>query len=101
MTATVMQAYRFALDPTPSQVRDLERHAGAARFAYNWALAAVKVNLGQRDAERSYGLDGVARALKNFGDSRSGKRQGRKVGVPRFKARRRATPSVRVRPAAW
>jgi IS605 OrfB family transposase len=133
-----MQAYRFALDPTPSQVRDLERHAGAARFAYNWALAAVKANLGQRDAERSYGLDGedltvalgwnlpalrrawntakgevaswwsecskeafntgldgVARALKNFGDSRSGKRAGRKVGFPRFKARRRATPSVR------
>ena len=35
MTVTVMQAYRFALDPTPGQVRNLERHAGAARFAYN------------------------------------------------------------------
>lgn len=55
MTA-VMQAYRFALDPTPSQVRDLERHAGAARFAYNWALAAVKANMGQRAAEKSYGV---------------------------------------------
>ena len=122
MTA-VVQAYRFALDPTPSQARDLERHAGAARFAYNWALAAVKANMGQRAAEKSYGvseqgltavlgwnlpalrrawnqakgqvapwwgecskeafntgLDGVARALRNFGDSRSGKRAGRKVG---------------------
>src|SRR3979409_191780 len=58
MTVTVMQAYRFALDPTPGQVRNLERHAGAARFAYNWALAAVKANIGQRAAERSYGLDG-------------------------------------------
>ena len=47
MTVTVMQAYRFALDPTPAQVRNLERHAGAARFAYNWALAAVKANIGQ------------------------------------------------------
>ena len=56
MTVTVMQAYRFALDPTPAQARDLERHAGAARFAYNWALAAVKANIGQRAAQRSYGL---------------------------------------------
>ncbi|HEX9338666.1 MAG TPA: IS607 family element RNA-guided endonuclease TnpB [Pseudonocardiaceae bacterium] len=138
MTTPVMQAYRFALDPTPGQVRDLERHAGAARFAYNWALAAVKANIRQRNAERSYdinadeltpalgwnlpalrrawnqakddvapwwvecskeafntGLDGVARALKNFGDAKSGTRAGRKVGFPRFKARRRATPSVR------
>jgi putative transposase len=55
MTA-VMQAYRFALDPTPSRARDLERHAGAARFAYNWALAAVKANIGQRAAEKSYGV---------------------------------------------
>lgn len=133
-----MRAYRFAMDPTPSQIRDLERHAGAARFAFNWALAVVKVNIGQRSAERSYGfdgddltpalgwslpalrrawnkakgqvapwwsecskeafntgLDGVARALKNFGESKSDKRSGRKMGFPRFKARRRATPSVR------
>jgi putative transposase len=116
----------------------LERHAGAARFAFNWALAAVQANIDQRRAERSYGLhdeqltpvlgwnlaalrrrwnqvkdqvapwwgacskeafntglDGVARGLRNFGDSRSGKRAGRKVGFPRFKSRRRATPSVR------
>jgi putative transposase len=52
----VVQAYRFALDPTPSQVRELNRHAGAARFAFNWALAAVKANIGQRAAERSYGV---------------------------------------------
>ncbi|MDT5025243.1 MAG: putative transposase, partial [Micromonosporaceae bacterium] len=30
--------------------------AGAARYAFNWALAAVKVNIGQRAAERSYGV---------------------------------------------
>jgi transposase len=57
-TATVMQAYRFALDPSAAQARDLERHAGAARFAFNWALAQVKANIGQRTAERSYGVDG-------------------------------------------
>jgi transposase len=137
-TAVVVRAYRFALDPTPAQARALDRHGGAARFAYNWALAAVKANIDQRRAERSYGLnddqltpalgwnlpalrrrwnqakgqvapwwgecskeafntglDGVARALRNFDDSRSGRRAGRRVGFPRFKSRRRATPSVR------
>jgi hypothetical protein len=54
----VVRGYRFALDLTPGQVRDLERHAGAARFAFNWALARVRANLDQRAAERSYGLDG-------------------------------------------
>ena len=58
-TTTVVRAYRFALDPTPAQARDLERHAGAARFAFNWALAQVKANIGQRAAERSYGVDGA------------------------------------------
>ena len=56
MSITVIQAYRFALDPTPRQVRDLLRHAGAARVAYNWGLARVKANLSQRAAERSYGI---------------------------------------------
>jgi IS605 OrfB family transposase len=37
----------------------------------------------------------VARALKNWADSKSGKRAGRKSGFPRFKARRATTPSVR------
>ena len=126
-TATVMRAYRFALDPSAAQARDLERHAGAARFAFNWALAQVRANIGQRTAERSYGvdgedltaslgwnlpalrrawnaakseiapwwsecskeafntgLDGVARSLKNWADSKSGKRAGRTVGFPRL-----------------
>jgi putative transposase len=135
---TVIQAYRFALDPTPRQVRDLLRHAGAARLAYNWGLARVKANLSQRAAERSYGigeadltppvgwslyamrkdwnqakaqvapwwaecskeayntgLDQLARALKNWSDSRNGVRKGRRVGFPRFKSRRKSAPSVR------
>ena len=138
MSLTVTQAYRFALDPTPRQVRDLLRHAGAARVAYNWGLARIKANLDQRSAERSYGiaetdltaplswslyamrkdwnqakatvapwwaecskeayntgLDQLARALKNWADSRKGERKGRRMGFPRFKSRRRHTPSVR------
>ncbi|MFI9388864.1 IS607 family element RNA-guided endonuclease TnpB [Kutzneria sp. NPDC052558] len=53
---TVLQAYRFALDPTPPQEEALRSHCGGQRYAYNWGLARVKANLGQRDAERSYGL---------------------------------------------
>ncbi|WP_406043855.1 IS607 family element RNA-guided endonuclease TnpB [Micromonospora sp. NBC_00898] len=41
------------------------------------------------------GLDALARALKNWSDSRAGKRAGRPVGFPRFTSRRRTTPSVR------
>src|SRR5260370_3716590 len=36
--AVVVRAYRFALDPAPAQQRALCSHAGAARFAWNWAL---------------------------------------------------------------
>lgn len=44
----VYQAYRFALDPTPTQLRKICSHAGAARFAYNFGLALVKERLEQR-----------------------------------------------------
>ena len=50
------QAYRFALDPSPRQVRALDSHCGGARFAFNHMLAHVKAVLSQRDAERSYGI---------------------------------------------
>ncbi|GAB3831680.1 IS607 family element RNA-guided endonuclease TnpB [Dactylosporangium cerinum] len=51
-----VQAYQFALDVTPAQVRALLAHAGAARVAFNWSLARVKSVLDQRSAERSYGV---------------------------------------------
>jgi putative transposase len=54
----VAQAYRFALDPTPAQEQALRSHAGARNFAYNTMLAAVKANLDQRAAEKTYGLSG-------------------------------------------
>jgi putative transposase len=55
MTA-VVQAYQFALDPTPEQEAMLRSHCGAQRYAFNWGLARVMANLGQREAEKSYGL---------------------------------------------
>ena len=48
--ATVHQAYRFALDPTPRQQGRLASHVGASRFAFNWGLALVKERLERRAA---------------------------------------------------
>ncbi|MCK9928645.1 IS607 family element RNA-guided endonuclease TnpB [Frankia sp. Mgl5] len=132
-----LQAYRFALDPNNTQLADLHRHAGAARFVFNWGLARVKAALSQREAEQTYGLTGdmltpvpwtlpalrlewnkakpraapwwaecskeafsagldrLAQGLKNFTDSRKGKRKGRRVGFPRFKKRGKARDSFR------
>jgi putative transposase len=41
------------------------------------------------------GLDQFARALKNWGDSRKGKRKGKAAGFPRFRSKRKARLSVR------
>jgi putative transposase len=41
------------------------------------------------------GLDGLARALKNWTSSRKGARKGPKIGFPRFKSKHRAAPSCR------
>lgn len=131
-TAKVNQAFVFALDPTPAQEESLRSHCGAQRFAYNWAIAAVRANLNQRDAERSYdiaesdltpslswsaydlrrswnraksgtapwwaenskeayssGIANAAAALKNWRESRYGRRAGAKVRFPRFHSKRR------------
>lgn len=133
-----LQAYRFALAPTPRQVGALMAHAGAARVAYNWGLAVVQANLAQRAAEKSYGLAGddltpsvswsmyslrkawnaakdevapwwaecskeayasglerLAAGLQNWQDSKKGTRRGPRMGFPRFKSKRRTTPSIR------
>ncbi len=48
--ARVRQALRFALDPSVAPRRDLARHAGTARKAYNWGLERVR---GALDARRA------------------------------------------------
>src|SRR5205823_15029873 len=55
----ILQAFRFALDPSPVQGVALRSHCGGQRFAYNWGLAHVKANLDQRRAETSYGVDAI------------------------------------------
>ena len=39
------QAFRFALDPTDTQLVMFARHAGMRRFAYNWAIAEMKAGI--------------------------------------------------------
>jgi putative transposase len=41
------------------------------------------------------GLDALARALKNWNSSRTGKRKGKPVGFPRFRSRHKTRPSIR------
>jgi putative transposase len=113
---TVLQAYRFALDPTARQQGNLASHTGAARFAYNWGLELVATRLDQRkidpsaqvpwtlpdlrlewnrakhdvgpwwaeNSKEAYnsGLDALARALKNWTDSRKWTPQGPPDGLP-------------------
>ena len=90
--ATVVQAYKFALDPSPAQRRALASHCGAARFAFNWGLARVRQRLDEHEhdptIEVPWTLPALRRewkALKNWSDSRSGRRKGRPVGFPRAK----------------
>jgi IS605 OrfB family transposase len=125
----ILQAYRFALDPTPRQAKALWSHCGAHRFAYNWGVDLVKRRLDERAAglnaqvpwtlpalqrewnsakqqaapwwrenskeAYSSGLDALARGLKNWSDSKHGKRAGSRVGFPKFKTKHRTRPTCR------
>lgn len=118
----MLEAVKVALDPTPRQERALLSHAGAARFAYNAALAHVKsqIEAGKRpdwsyyslrrwwnagkdglapwwreNSKEAYnaGLESLGRALKNYSASKAGERKGRRAGFPRFKTKDGAAPS--------
>ena len=109
-------AIKVALDPTPKQERLLASNAGGARFCYNACLAMVKESFDSGlkpnishyslrkwwnenkeslapwwsdNSKESYSNScaDLATAFKNFFDSRSGKRKGRKSGFPRFKSK--------------
>ncbi len=57
-----MQAFRFEADPNNACRSALASHAGAARFAYNWALGVVKARLSQREHIREAALgEGLGR----------------------------------------
>lgn len=122
----VTQAYRFAMDPSSAQERTLRSHAGAARFAWNWALAKCqdryaterKWYLGaelhrlwnsEKKADPALTCWGenskcayqesfrdLDRALSDFVKSRKSRRKGKRLGFPRFKKRGRCKDSFRL-----
>jgi putative transposase len=91
--------------------RVAERSYGIAETdltaSLNWSLYSMRKEWNQTKgrvapwwaecSKEAYntGLDQLARALKNWADSRKGERKGRRVGFPRFKSRRTHAPSVR------
>lgn len=50
------EAVKVPLDPTPAQERMFRMYAGAARFAYNAALAHMKEQLDERKAQIEAGV---------------------------------------------
>jgi len=66
------------------------------RKAWNAAKGVIAPWWGEVSKEAfNTGLDALARGLRTWSESRTGKRAGRPAGFPRFKSRRRTTPSVR------
>ena len=50
------EAVKIPLDPTPARERMFRMYAGAARFAYNAALAHMKEQLDERKAQIEAGV---------------------------------------------
>ncbi|MFD3506824.1 RNA-guided endonuclease InsQ/TnpB family protein [Nocardia sp. NPDC058666] len=116
--------YSFRLDPTPGQRIALSRAFGCARVVFNDAIATRRtaylagekvptdaalskaLTEAKKIPEREWlnevsapvlqqALADANRASRNFFDSLSGKRKGRKVGAPRFRSRRNSKQSIR------
>jgi putative transposase len=108
--------YRFRIEPTPWQRQALARAFGCARVVYNDALAERQrayhageklsdtevqrrvITLAKSTPERAWlaevasvvlvqACQDARRAYRNWFDSLSGKRKGRKVGRPRFRTK--------------
>src|SRR5690606_25516319 len=71
-----LRAYRFTLDPTRAQIDVLAQHAGAARWAYNHALAA------KFDAYRRWELIVDELVTLGWTEKTARKEAGRIVKVP-------------------
>ena len=56
-TQMIQQAYLFALDPTQAQAATLASHAGARRYAFNWAHAMIAAAADARQAQKDAGLE--------------------------------------------
>ena len=50
------RAYRYELKPNAGQQILLAKHAGAARFAYNWGLA-LRIELYEKDKKSTNAIE--------------------------------------------
>lgn len=109
--------YRYRIEPTPAQQEMLARVFGCCRVVFNDALrvrdeayrAGMKlsdseiqrrvITIAKTTTERAWlrevpsvalvqSVNDSRRAWRNFFDSATGKRKGRRVGRPRFKSRK-------------
>ncbi|OHV04204.1 RNA-guided endonuclease InsQ/TnpB family protein [Mycobacterium talmoniae] len=117
--------YRYRIDPTPAQQSMLARVFGCCRVVFNDALRVraeayrAGVKLSDSEIQRRVitqakttearawlcevpsvalvqSVNDSRRAWRNFFDSTSGKRKGRRVGRPRFKSRKDHRQSFRL-----
>lgn len=63
----IQAAYKFALDPTPTQQVMMKSHAGGARYVYNWAVATVSDALNERKAQVEAGIEPTVELPTHFG----------------------------------
>jgi putative transposase len=87
--------------------RRLDERAAGLDVQVPWTLPALRREWNrvkqqvapwwQENSKEAYnsGLDALARGLKNWADSKAGRRNGRKVGFPRWKTRHRTRPTCR------
>lgn len=117
----MIRAHKIRLNPTPEQETYLKQACGTSRFAFNWGLArwkeAKEQGIAQHgpmaikkdfnaikrvefpwvlDVTKNAVEDGfrrLERGLSNYFDSKNGKRNGERVGFPRFKSKKRSKPT--------
>jgi putative transposase len=124
-SGTMQLRYNFRIYPTPGQRVSLARAFGCARVVYNDALAMRRkaheagepyprtgdlsktlITEAKKTPGRAWlskapvgvlqqSLRDLDTAYRNFFDSLSGKRKGRKVGAPRFKSRKDNRQAIR------
>ncbi|WP_221179335.1 IS607 family element RNA-guided endonuclease TnpB [Streptomyces botrytidirepellens] len=112
-TGAARVAYNWLLAVVKANLsqREAERSYGMAEAeltpSLSWSMYSLRKAWNQAKADvapwwpecskEAYatGLDRLATALKNWSDSKKGRRRGPRMGFPRFKSKRKATPSVR------
>jgi putative transposase len=98
------RAYNWALNLVKQR---LDQRAAGLDVEVPWTLPALRREWNRAkdqvapwwraNSKEAYnsGLDAMARALKNWSDSKHGRRRGPRVGFPRRKAKHRTRPSCR------